>query len=82
VAIASCNAHRAIKSRNYRLSFWHPKIPSPGVVLQVATDFVTLRNRIGAPTREWNCYIRWVYRGDGWHVTRRKLHGSAEDEWD
>jgi hypothetical protein len=50
--------------------------------LQVAADFVTLRNRIGAPTAEWNCHIRWFCRGDGWHVARRKLHGGAEDEWD
>ncbi len=80
VAITSCDANDAPQRRNDRHSFGHPKIPRPGVVLQVATGPMALRNRIGAPTAEGHRYVRWLGRRNSWRVSRRELNSGAEDE--
>ncbi len=80
VAVTSSDPHDAVQRGNDRHSFGHPKIPCPGVILQVATGPMSLRDRVGAPTSEGHCYGRWLGRGDSRRISRRELNSGAEDQ--
>jgi hypothetical protein len=80
VAVTSNDAHDPVQRTNDRYSFGHPKIPRPGVVLQVATGPMPLRDRVGAPTAEGHHYVRWLGRNESRRVSRRELNGGAEDQ--
>lgn len=80
VAVTSSDPHDAIQRRNDRHSLGHPKIPRPGIVLQVATGSMALRDRISAPAAEGHRYVRWLGRGVGRRVSRRELNSGSEDE--
>jgi hypothetical protein len=48
--------------------------------LQVATSPMPLRDRVGAPTAEGHCNVRWLGRGNSRRVSRRELNSGAEDQ--
>src|SRR5712664_266427 len=64
-AVSASHANHSGVSGNNRNSFRHSKIPGPGIIENVASGVVTLRNRVGPATPEWNGDLRRI-------LTRRK----------